>query len=358
MRWKLRNEYSITKKYRFKKLATGAKKTTIQNPNTVNFIRQPQIKKYRHDELQNGSLTVFKPLLNIIAPNFLKIVLYNDILIQSLDSQEKNVLQLIIDNKVYNMKNDKITGTKGQVIALFFLDRVIGEMTDLKKEKLYAIISQVQIKNALDIIAEINVYIDKDRKYFKEKRNSSSYLEQIKEYCLDVIGVNTVSKEYEEFVENDPRLSHEILQTIVKRRTIRNINFEDKSITIPSNPLVGLFQDKTFSDVKLNVNGYIVKCHKTILASSSLYFETLFSGVWNEVSKIEEIYPEEIIFIIKYCYGIIETIPSHLIIPVIKKAHEHDMMELVNIAFNQLVITVDNFFDIVQSLFNDIEEEM
>ena len=124
------------------------------------------------------------------------------------------------------------------------MDRVIGEMTDLKKEILYAIISQVQIKNALDIIAEINVYIDKDRKYFKEKRSSSSYLEQIKEYCLDVIGVNTVSKEYDEFVENDARLD-EIWRTIVKRRTIRNINFDEKSITIPSNPLVRILQDKT-----------------------------------------------------------------------------------------------------------------
>ena len=290
-------------------------------------------------------------MLNIVAPNLLQKVLCDSLFIQSLDTKEKEVLQLIVDFLIYDHTGN-ITETNEQLIALFLLDTIYGEAVDLKKQVLESFVSQITLRNTLDIIDNITKYLHREKKFFKDSQ--STYLEQLKEYCFDVIAVNLHTKEFEEYIEKDERLMNYWL-VILKRKTIskiRKVNFDETPKKLPTYPLAEIFQNKSFSDFELTIDGsQVLKLHKTVLASSSVYFETLFNSEWQNLSAME-VYPEEMLYIIKYCYGIRETIPAHLIIQVVHKAHEHEMIELVS----QLTVTADNFLEIVQ-IFRDGNED-
>lgn len=63
-------------------------------------------------------------------------------------------------------------------------------------------------------------------------------------------------------------------------------------------------------------------------------------------------------YIIQYCYGFMEKVPSHLIIPLMKKSHEFQLEELLKFVQSLLTITIENFFQVAQSLKAHLEEDI
>ena len=294
----------------------------------------------------------FQPYLSKICPQFLQKVLGNSKIVSSFSEEERKCIQNIVDFLIYNGGS-----VAGNLEVLFILNRVVNELALIKKDTISTLINQINLENVLDVLERTEKYLLRDSECHEEATPSSSPLSQFREYCLDFIGTQALEnpKEYED-IENDKRLD-KYFRTLMKRKSIGKVDLGEATSDVTYYPLGELINDKS-GDVQLNVNGVIIKCHKTILATKSIYFDSLFNGSWSNVNTESEIYPEEILHIVRYCYNIEETIPTGLIIRVIKKAHEHEMLEFVQIVSKQLVITVGNFFEITTSLFEDIELEM
>ena len=174
-------ELALQKEFDLNILATQS--LTSISVNNCHFNKLP-IKKYSHIDELNCGIIGFKALLNIVAPNLLQKVLCDSLFIQSLDTKEKEVLQLIVDFLIYDHTGN-ITETNEQLIALFLLDTISGEAVDLKKQVLESFVSQITLRNTLDIIDNITKYLHREKKLFKDSQ--STYLEQLKYHTIQYI---------------------------------------------------------------------------------------------------------------------------------------------------------------------------
>ncbi|EFC42185.1 predicted protein [Naegleria gruberi] len=179
-------------------------------------------KKYEYDKLPNSHIIVFKDIINIIAPKFLENVLLNEEFIRSLNNSESEILQLLIDKLIYNPEIT-FTTIKQKLFVLFILDKVSNEMSKFQNELLESIISMIDMKSVLNIVYTITNYQNRD------SDNNNSYLNQIKEYCLDFVAFYSNTPEYDQYFENNDR-AIPYFKTLVKRRSYPKINVNMNSV--------------------------------------------------------------------------------------------------------------------------------
>ena len=112
-----------------------------------------------------------------------------------------------------------------------------------------------------------------------------------------------------------------------------------------------LLTDDSSYVMELNIGNKKHKVHKTILASKSVYFESLLqSGHFNPEN---DVYGQEMKYLIQYCYGSMEKVPPVHQIPLVKLAKMHEMNDLECIAFQQIELTVDSFIPLVSCLSDE-----
>ncbi|KAF0980996.1 hypothetical protein FDP41_012784 [Naegleria fowleri] len=298
------------------------------------------LKKFHdNDQLFESSIIAFKPLLSKLVPSFHNQVLENKKFIELLNEKELSVLQSLVDYLIYGGEELKCDGFGKCLIVLFLLNRAEGDLISLKSKCVERIIQQVKFENILDTLDIINAMLKKESETFKDSSNKKmSILETMKEYCLDFLGTNSDQPGFEQFVENDERIN-DYLRVIIKRKQIKDVNMNEAPNTnISQRPLFDLLKESVNTDIEIKLNnGKIVKCHKTILIYE---------------------YEEEMEYIIQYCYGFMEKVPSHLIIPLMKKSHEFQLEELLKFVQSLLTITIENFFQVAQSLKAHLEEDI
>lgn len=357
-------------------------------------LRQvPLVNKSDRDTLFEGSTTsnivAFTPLVKLMAPSFYTKVLTNKEFIESLDFTEEQIVQNIIDSLIYGGPNDlsSITNThttnektentlspleslKLKMKVVFILNQVEGDFKKLKIEAVKSVISQVKFENILHVLDLIHIMLQRELKYFFEQdsttnseslchntnnNNTRCAFRKIKEYCLDYIGTNAGHDEgYSIYVENDERMT-QYAMSVIKRKTIQPQSINEAPFMISNTLFFDLYHSgNTDFEIKL-MSGKTVKCHKTVLSSKNPFFECLFSGNW--LLDLEEKYTDEMEYIVQYCYGFVEQPSQHLVVPLIKKAHEHDMKDLVEILVRkELSLTLDNFAYVVEELSAYLEE--
>lgn len=296
------------------------------------FHNEPvPIRKHVRDSL--GGVVACKIVLHLAAPSFTAQVVANEELLSSLSNEEKEVLQLIVDYLLYD-PSVVIEESRCVVIALFLVGRFKGEAVPLKKQLMAQLVENISLAKVLDVLQLIEEYLLRSKSFIEENGSLSA----VREYCLDLIATSADSTDYEQHVENDPRLDS-YLRTLMKRKTMRSLLCDE----CPLSPklLSEAFDSALYSDVRLDIAGQAVRSHKSVLASKSEYFRTLFdSGHWS----CEETYPEEYLYLVKYCYGILDKdIPSDLNGPLIDLAHMHEMHSFMQIISDRIVITADNF---------------
>ena len=113
----------------------------------------------------------------------------------------------------------------------------------------------------------------------------------------------------------------------------------------------GLDNNPPTFDVELNVGNKTIKCHKSILSSKSVYFKALFdSGNFNPEN---DVYGEEMEYLIRYCYNSREVIPSFIQKPLIQLAIVHEMNDLILDIADQIDVTMESVLD-----WNDFVQEL
>ncbi|KAG2382315.1 hypothetical protein C9374_005517 [Naegleria lovaniensis] len=338
------------------------------------------VNKYDRDTLfENSNIIVFKPLIKLMAPSFYKKVLKNKELILSLDHSEEQIVQHMINSFIYGGPSDLLSimnvtdQSKSSLTLLetlklciqvvFIVNQVVnGECTNWKVQAVRAVVSVVKFENILDTLDLIQTLLEREHKYFKSRHEfensntSTCTLRKIKEYCLDYIGTNAWKDEgYDLYVEKDPRMQ-QYAMSVIKRREMKPQNIYETPCLVSNTLFFDLYHGgkKTDFEMKL-MSGKVVKCHKTMLSSKNSFFEGLFSGNWS--LDLEEKYGDEMEYIVQYCYGFVEQVPQHLIVPLIKKAHEHEMNDLVEVLVRkELILTLDNFAQAVEDLYDYMEE--
>ncbi|KAF0981020.1 hypothetical protein FDP41_012808 [Naegleria fowleri] len=159
------------------------------------------------------------------------------------------------------------------------------------------------------------------------------------------------------FIMNDHkgRLFFRFAQLHCRRKSVRQVTIQETSNKISRTPLADIFREQLNTDTELHLtNGKRVKCHKTVLSSKVPFFKAYFSGTWNS----HDIFGEELEFIIHYCYGFVENVPNHLMIPLIKKSHEYELKDLLKTSLSALSFSISNFFEHAQHLEDYLDEPL
>ncbi|EFC37278.1 hypothetical protein NAEGRDRAFT_59810 [Naegleria gruberi] len=292
-------------------------------------------------------LIAFRPLLARMTPNFYKNVISNNNFISSLNEKECSIVQRILDQILYQ-KHSTLSNmdTDESLCILFLLGQAHGDLIYMKSMIIQSVITKIGFDNVLDILESIESYLTRDASFFSST-SAASPLMKIKDYCLDFMGSQASEPGYEFFIETDERVD-KYLRLIIKRKTIKPVTWEEKPNNISKSPLMDLFNDHSTSDICFLVGNQKIHCHKTVLISRSVYFETLFEGNWS--IELEE-YGPEMKYLIQYCYGFMNYVPSIHQIPLIKKAHQHEMKDLIPIVSKQIIVGKDNF----EMLWSELE---
>jgi len=318
---------------------------SLQGYNTE-FIGTPvYLKKQQRDELFGAKFTVFLPLMKILAPDFTQQVLENESMIESLSTEELSVLQQMIDVLIYSRSN-VLSYDRHSLVIIFLLNRVESELAEFNFQAVDSIIQTISLNKAIECVQQIDEYLEREEKWYSQTVGIS-LLEQLKEYCLDYIGVNGgLTNEHQL-----PPSMKQYLPDVCQRRSVRPLNIPSASPILP-NALSLLFLDydrrEQDADVELQIGVKKVKCHKSVLCSQSLFFETVLNSTY---WTLNDPLPEEMIHIVHYCYGFMETsMDHHHWISTMKLAHEHGMNGLVELVSRQIQLTHENFLDVAQSV--------
>ena len=189
---------------------------------------------------------------------------------------------------------------------------------------------------------------------------------KVKEFCFDYIAKSMQQP-------NCPLIGDEKLNKYAMF-IFKALGTVSKTLCIDEKPfnndvkLEQLYNDKKTSNVKIKMKDSFIFCHKTILASTSQIFRSMFessssfSDIVKDTDGIDVLTPEcdeEILaYIIKCCYRIEQKIDPKHVIPLIIMANLHEIEELIKQCNDDISITYENFYEIAQCLEHEIDSEI
>lgn len=237
--------------------------------------------------------------------------------------------------------------------VLFVLNRAKGDFIPLKT-KCLQFLNQIRFENILDILKRTRYLIERDRKLHETSSTTSSLknqsngvqqftlLEKVKEYCLDFLGTRSNEPGFAKFVENDMRMNP-YYKLAFKRRFIRGWNVDENANQAFTHPLLALWQSECGSDIRIGLGDVkLLNVHKTVLLNCN---NTCLSRIVSEHENSTVLKEaEEMEYILQYCYGFLQKVPPRLFIPLIKKAHQCGMNDLIPILQSELHLTVGSYF--------------
>ena len=260
--------------------------------------QQAIILKKRHDDrLFDSDLIVFMPLLKIIARN-LSNFLNCKATIQSFTKEELQCLQQCVDIILYGANMNQFmtqltNNTQNSMQVLFVLHESNGDLVSLKS-------SCVEIiKKTIDSCSqeECAEWFEKLHEY-KQRccsnlDHNQNLIELVMDYCLNVMaqkGLDTSTSL--KWMTNDSMRDCVIDLLSGSRKSSELIlSVHEKPNQVPQNPLKVLINEILKEDsscnLELNIGNKKQKVHKTILASKSVYFESLLqSGHFNPENDV------------------------------------------------------------------------
>jgi len=294
-----------------------------------------------------NNFTVFVPLLRLLAPQLTKVILRNENVI----SEEHECLQDCINVLIYGMEMDEFKKNwtmddNNSLRTLFVLNEAQGDLVAIKQACIETIKNKIQNcsgKELGELFETMNHYKSKIQSQFE-----GTIIGQLSEYCLGVIfqqgldptqSINWISRD---------EMREYVVAILSKTIQVKPLNIHEECNSIPSHPLVELLKDTNSCDVELMIGNCMVKCHKIILASNSVYFDTLFSS--GHFNMENDKYGEEMIYLVHHCYGVFDQIPPHLQIPLLVLSRIHEMNDLENRIMQQVKITAQSFMPLVMSI--------
>ena len=302
--------------------------------------------KTRAEDSYNN-FTVFIPLLKLLAPQLTKVILRNE----NFNSEEHECLQDCINILIYGMAVDEFKkkwtmNDNNSLLTLFVLNEAQGDLVSIKQACIETIKNKIQNCNGKELGELFETMI-----HYKSKIQSQfegTIIGQLSEYCLGVIFQNGLDITHSiDWISRDEMRGY-VVAILSKTIQVKPLNIHEECNSIPSHPLVELLKDTNSCDVELMIGNCMVKCHKIILASNSVYFDTLFSS--GHFNMENDKYGEEMIYLVHHCYGVFDQIPPHLQIPLLTLSRSHEMNDLENKITQQVKITDQSFMPLVMSI--------
>jgi len=321
----------------------------------------PVLKDYERDLIGNTSIYAFIPLLKLVAPSFTSNVIQCSDFIASLSQKEQQVMQQVVDMalKRVEIEANRNTNTIFELLLfLFCLHGAMGDFVQFKKKLLKEFINMVAVENVLSVLEAMDVYLERvELMRLGEKiEQQPNLLQTARDYCLDFIKHNVYEDEFD--IKLNPRVSKYVMQ-FYNRKPKKYVVWNESEYRVPVNVMELLFSDTSTSDIRIAMDqGRFLCVHKTVLSSSSLFFEALFSNSGTEFSDIHDgvFYPNinvnlrALEHIVAYCYGLFRTsqVQPKEIVSMIEMAHEHDMSGLIQMCCPSLYqnLDIDSFLRI------------
>ena len=307
------------------------------------------LQKYHRDCLPLSEIIVFFPLLNLMVPRFASKL---TTLIGG-SQEDLEYTQALIDFTIYGKDYIVPNGYENVIRCLGVInDTPNSEFNSIKQALISEFISCVDLGNILSCLNLIDEYpIDKC---------DNNILSKLKAYCIEFLALE-INKDATCHVITDPRLE-KYAMLILKESPERlsTIRIADKELK-REDCLKSLYNDQSTADVKIIMqDGSVVYCHKTIISSDSVFFNSMFGSdvkfkdLSRDLDTIDVFTPEcntDILeYILKYCYGIEQVIATHLLIPLIEMAHLHEIPHLLSKCNTLLDVTTENFFQVAELL--------
>ena len=323
-----------------------------------NIIKSCRLNKRQDDALFNGELIAFLPLLKIMAPNLANFLDCKTI-IQTFTKEELQSLQECIDVVIYGSDMEQFMtalawDTQKSMQILFVLHQSTGDLVPLKAscvETIKKTIDSCSQEERAELFEKLDQYKERSKLIDRNEQNipEKNIIDILMDYCLNIMaqkGLDTSTSL--KWMTNDS-MRHYVIDLLSGSRKSSNptLSVHEKPNKMPLNPLKLLCDDSS-CDMKLTVGNKKYKVHKTILASKSTYFETLLqSGHFNPEN---DIYEEEMKYLIQYCYRIMDHVPQVHQIPLVNLAKMHEMYDLALVVLRQIELTVESFLSIAACL--------
>jgi len=271
------------------------------------------------------------PLLKLVTPQLAQVITKISHKHVEFTPEEGQCLQNVIDYVLYGMDPCEfhttwVSDAKKALTLLFVLNDARGDMVRVKeacvKSVTQSIARDAKIGDLLQHMVRFQIRLQQS----SQQQNNTTPIGQLLEYCLGVIsqkGIDPTSY----FSSSD--LNEEVLRILSTTVPRTALDIREEPNVTPKHPRV--------------------KCHKTILCTSSPLFNAQFSHSPSHIPTAEP-YSHEMIHLIHYCYGILNSIPLSHQMPLIALAKMHQMNDLSNRVMQQVNITTQSFMPLVTTM--------
>ncbi|EFC36393.1 predicted protein [Naegleria gruberi] len=256
-------------------------------PNSSRTLKQyhnPSIKPFERDLMNNAHGTgfhVFRPYVNLVAPSFVKTVLDNEQLMNKLDDFERQVIQRIIQH-IYQEASLEFELDDVDCLCrfLFLLQSCSGELVEVKRNLLQCLQHKITVSNVLDVLDSIDNHIQTLQSFGNSPSNDDyNLLNAVKSYCFSFIRQHVFDEEFD--IKLNPRVEKHIFHFYNKKEQ-DFIEYHEKP-NENSSPFIfeELFNEGEPLEYDFTIDfgdGIFIRTHKTILASNSLFFESMLSS--------------------------------------------------------------------------------
>ncbi|EFC42642.1 predicted protein [Naegleria gruberi] len=324
--------------------------------NDYTIIPKIQLKKHSRDELFGLELIGFIPLIEKLSPQFCKIILKNEKLLKSMNSQQIEIIQKLIDSLIYEnvyhfTEIERLNSFKEYDIlnVLFILGMFKNcEFIDFKRVFVNAFINSITLETLPSKWEQSENLL----KFCQEIEVENYILEYLNNYCLEYSAIQLRNPQSAKHLKTAPIIMRNSLNIVLMLEvtTTSPMQIEDTEIKLQG--MESLFNDEKSSDVKIKISkDQYLYCHKSILSSSCIFFNALFesgssfSDLSDDVFTPDESEDLELLEIsIKSCYGI----PIHnsfSFIRLIDIALKHENQCLIYHCKKNFSLTIDNYFE-------------
>ncbi|EFC37783.1 predicted protein [Naegleria gruberi] len=248
----------------------------VGNSSLYSKIEFHNLKKHSRDQLFGLQIYGFIPLIEKTSPKFCNI-LKNEKILCLMSSSQQEIIQKLIDSLMYD--KNKVNFSKEEILDVLFILGLFknGEFIDLKR----SLTSEFENSLTLEGLTFKWETIENLLKVCKEEFNVQNYiLDHLNNYCIEYAVVQMRTKEGNTLLRTLPIIMRNgvaLFSTMIFTQPTA-INVEE---TIENEPqtIESLYNDMNTSDVKIKMgqNKYLY-CHKTVLSSSSTFFNALFES--------------------------------------------------------------------------------
>ena len=334
---------------------------------TIYRIRQWRcdLRRYERDRISGTDFTACTCVMKQVSPLLYENLLSKPSVLSCLDECQSKILTLLIDSLLYNQSLDSRVFDDYHPIELLSVfmsapSTLIAPLISRALKRL-CILYDTKSKGRLFLVSVET--LEKLERY-KSSFPHDLFISISKLYLFHArCGMKDHSVVDQGHI--DLILSFSVDSSIVTLPEAA-ISFHDYEYEPPLYSLVSLFDNERDSDFLIHIGEKSVYCHKTILASSSSYFNSFFNldQKFKESNSSEYVVDSGLFpfdlheMAIRMCYGIDNSIEEELIFPMMDICTFYGMDEAIRYLSSLIDIQDSNYLHLVSKYYQNNEHSL